>query len=173
MKTIAESYFQANPSAKNEVEKAYFAYHTNHIRDNPGAHNFSGPWRDCECQWCGRSREIVRWDELPAQCQKRPELPDIEETIQNEEIKAFALVERARADVPKLVEKLGMSGETLAILHHTHGHDPETVDSVFPVPREIMEEYHSAMEKERERSRAAIVRKTIHVQNKNPVDPAA
>jgi hypothetical protein len=56
-----------------------------------------------------------------------------------------------------------MSGETLAILHHTHGYDPETVDGVVPVPPQIMTDYYTAMETERDRSRAAIVREVITV----------
>lgn len=161
MRSIVEKYFEGHPDAKDEVMKAYFAYHTQHIRDNPGAHNFTGPWRDCECQWCGRSRELVRWDDLPAQCQKRPELPDIADTIRGEEEKAFALLDKATREVPKLVAKLGMSGETLAVLHHTHGYDPETVDGVVNVPPQIMADYHTAMETERDRSRAAIVREVV------------
>lgn len=154
-------YFEDHSVAKDEVMKAYFAYHTQHIRDHPGAHNFAGPWRDCECHWCGRNRERVRWDDLPAKCQKRPDLPDIADAIQGEEEKAFALLAKATREVPKIVAKLGMSGETLAILHHTHGYDPETVDGVVPVPSQIMADYHTAMEEERDRSRAAIVREVI------------
>lgn len=163
LRSIASNYFGEHPDAKDEVMKAYFAYHTQHIRDNPVAHNFAGPWRDCECQWCGRSRELVRWDDLPAQCQNRPELPDIAATIQAEEEKAFALLDKATREVPKLVAKLGMSGETLAVLHHTHGYDPETVDGVVNVPPQIMADYHAAMEAERDRSRAAIVREVVTV----------
>jgi hypothetical protein len=161
LRPIVEKYFEQHPDAKDEVMKAYFAYHTQHIRDNPGAHNFAGPWRNCECQWCGRSRELVRWDDLPAQCQKRPELPDIADTIRGEEEKAFALLDKATREVLRLVAKLGMSGETLAVLHHTHGYDPETVDGVVSVPPQIMADYHTAMETERDRSRAAIVREVV------------
>lgn len=164
LRPIAEKYFHDHPDAKDEVMKAYFAYHTRHIRDNPGAHNFAGPWRDCECLWCGRSRELVRWDDLPAQCQKRPNLPDIADTIRGEEEKAYALLDKATREVPKLVAKLGMSGETLAVLHHTHGYDPETVDGVANVPPPIMADYHVAMEAERSRSRAAFTPKTVSAQ---------
>ena len=161
LRPIVDKYFEEHLDAKDEVMKAYFAYHTQHIRDNPGAHNFAGPWRDCECQWCGRSRELVRWDDLPAQCQNRPELPDIAATIQGEEEKAFVLLDKATREVPKIVAKLGMSGETLAVLHHTHGYDPETVDGVVNVPPQIMADYQAAMETERDRSRAAIVREVV------------
>jgi hypothetical protein len=163
VRRLVEKYFEEHSDAKDEVVKAYFAYHAHHIRDNPGAHNFAGPWRDCECRWCGRSRELVRWDDLPAQCQKRPELPNIVEVLGREVAMFEALLEKAKTHVPKIIAKLGMSGETLAVLHHTHGYDPETVDGVVPVPPQIMVDYHAAMETERERSRTAIVREVIAV----------
>jgi len=147
LRSIASNYFNEHPDAKDEIIKAFFAYHTYHPRHHEGAHYFEGPHHTCWCLWCGRSREMVRWDDLPAQCQKRPELPDIADMIRSEEEKAFALVDKATREVPKLVAKLGMSGETLAILHHTHGYDPETVDSVVNVPPQIMADYHVAMKK--------------------------
>lgn len=161
LRPVVEKYFGEHPGAKDEVVKAHFAYHIQHIRDNPGAHHFAGPWRHCECHWCGRSREQVRWDDLPAQCQHRPELPDIAGTIRGEEERAFALSDKATREVPKLVAKLGMSGETLAILHHTHGYDPETVAGIVDVPPQMLTDYHTAMEEERCRSRAAFVRDVI------------
>lgn len=163
MRHIADKYFKEHPDQKDEVVKAYFAYHTHHIRQIDGAHNFNGPWKDCVCQWCGRSRMLVRWDDEPAQCQKRPELPDIKETIKSEEQKAFALIKRAEKDVPYLIEKMGMSGDTLAILHHTHGYVAEIVDAVVHVPPDVMRVYYEKMEQEKERSRSAMVKKTIKV----------
>jgi hypothetical protein len=163
LKQVASEWFEDNPSMKNDVVKAYYAFHVEHIRADPQAHNFSGPWRDCACSWCGRSREDVRYDDLPGGCQNRPELPEIEGVMAGEERKAFSLYDKAAREVPKLVDRLGMSGEALAILHHTHGYDPETVDSVVSVPREIMAEYHAKMELEREKSRKAIVKNVIEV----------
>lgn len=161
---IVSDFFENHPDQKDGVLRAFYAYQTHHPRHHEGAHDFSGPWRDCTCRWCGRSREQVRWDDLPPECQHRPELSDIELTIQGEEKKAFALLEKAEKEVSRLVERMGMSGNTLAILHHTHGYDPETVASIVSVPRRIMEDYHADMEKERERSRSAIVRKPVTVQ---------
>lgn len=58
--------------------------------------------------------------------------------------------------------EMGMSGETLAVLHHTHGYDPETVAGVVNMPPpQILTDYYQAMETEKERSRAAIVRTVI------------
>jgi len=164
---IAVQYFKDNISARDDVLKAYFAYHTQHIRDNPFAHNFTGAYKDCECQWCGRTRELVRWDDLPPQCQDRPELTDIADTIQREEERALALYEKAKQNVPKLVARMGMNGNTLSVLYHTHGYDPETVSSIIDVPPQMMVDFHAAMESEKNRSRAAIVRKVITVKTEN------
>jgi len=126
---------------------------------------FDGPYRDSVCKWCGRSRELVRHDDLPAGCLNRPDHADddIADVIQREELRFWALLDKANLYVPKLVEKMGMSGETLSILHHTHGYDPECVSAIVNVPKQLMEEYHAKMEDERDRSRAAIVRNVITV----------
>jgi ribosomal protein S14 len=149
---IAAQYFAEHPEAKADVIKAYYAYHAPHFRLEPKGHNFPSGSRESQCVWCGRSREMVRHDQLPPVCLERPELREVADVIRAEEEKAFALLARARTDVPKLVARLGMSGETLAVLHHTHGHDPETVAALVPVPPQMLADYHAAMEAERERS---------------------
>jgi len=159
--SITRQYFQDNPQAKDGVMRAYFAYHTHHISDHPSAHNFTGPSRNDCCQWCGRSRESVRHDYLPPECLQRPEQPDIDAVILSEEQKAFALLKRAESDVPRLIAKHGMSGETLALLHHTHGYDPETVDAISAIPPAMLASYYERMEVERERSRTAFKPKEI------------
>lgn len=58
-----------------------------------------------------------------------------------------------------------MSGKTLAVLHHTHGYDPEIVESIVTIPPQIMSEYHQAMEKERERSRKSLNREIVAIQS--------
>lgn len=139
--------------------------------DMNGVHRFGGsaPWT--RCIHCDQTREeLDDWlqPELGnygyKQCPKY-KVTDIKGTLYAEEVKFLKLLERAEKEVPRIIKKLGgMSGETLAILHHTHGYDPETVDGVVPVPSHIMADYHTAMETERERSRAAIVRKVVTVQ---------
>lgn len=155
-------YFASHPKAKDDVLKAWYAYHAPHFRVITEAplHNFTNSLRWSKCVWCGRSREMVRWDDLPAQCQCRPVIRETSDVLREEAIKAFALTEKAQTQVPKLVEKMGMSGETLAVLHHTYGHDPETVASVVDVPPQLIAEYNAAMERESERSRTAM-RKTV------------
>ena len=166
---IALKYFRENPEARDGVMKAYHAYNVPHFRLDLKAHNFPTALRESACQWCGRTREQVRWDELPPECQKRPPVPEIEDVILGEERKAFALLARAEKEVPKLVTKLGMNGETLAVLHHTHGYDPETVASIVDVPPQMLADYHAAMETERARSRAAQVKEVITVRTTDDV----
>ena len=158
---VAQAYFDQNPEAKDSVMKAYYAFHVRHFRDDGRSHNFPGTLRGSKCQWCGRSREDVRYDALPPECASRPAIPDIEESIMSEEERAFDLLDRAATGVPKLVERHGMSGKTLAMLHHTHGFDPETVSGIVDVPPELLAEYHVEMDKERERSAAAHISEEI------------
>jgi len=157
----AVAYFQENPKARDGVWKAYFAYHAKHFRLEPKGHNFLGTLRESKCAWCGRSRELVRWDDLAAHCLQRPEEMDMETVIKTEEEKAFDLQRKAMRIVPAVIKKMGLDGKTLAFLHHTHGFDPETVASVVTVSEKVLSEYYVAMEVERERSRQS--KKTIEI----------
>ena len=151
--------------------KAAYAYHE--LPADNLCHFFNGHHRENICVNCGRSREDVRWDDLDYHCEKHN--PDIYNPlklsfddrdkvkccIHGEELRFTALLERATSDVPRLITKMGMSGDTLAVLHHTHGYDPETVDSVVNVPPDMMHNYYEKMEIERERSRSATVKMKI------------
>ena len=160
---IALDYFRENPEARDGVLKAYHAYGVTHFRCDPKAHNFGSYMRESKCRWCSRSREMVRWDDLPPECQKRPAMMEIADVILDEERKAFDLLNRAVIAIPKLVAQMGMSGDTLAVLHHTHGYDPETVAGVVDVPPQMLADYHAAMETERARSRSAQVKQIITI----------
>ena len=166
MKQIVNEYFNAHPEEKDGVLKAWYAYHAPHFRvmlDLP-LHNFTSSQRFSKCMWCGRSREMVRHDEESGQCSKRPEIREIKEVLHDECVKANALYELAKTEVPKLIRKMGMTGETVAILHHTYGYDPETVAGIVDVPPQVMADYHTEMEVERNRSRNAQVKQVITVQ---------
>lgn len=162
MKDIVTKFFNDHPELRDGVMKAYFAFHVPHFRCDPKAHNFGSSLRESACRWCQRTREQVRHDDLPAGCASRPPIPEIEDVILGEEHTAFALLARAQKEVPKLVKRLGMNGETLAVLHHTHGYDPETVASIVSVPPQMLADYHRLMELERSRSRAAQVKEIIY-----------
>lgn len=153
LRKMADEFFEDNPSERDGVLKAFYAYHAPHFRIDPKSHYFLGELREAECQWCGRRREDVRHDDFPAPCLARPDLKGVDETIYSEEERAFELLDKAEAEVKRLVLRMGVSGETLAILHHTHGYDPETVASIIDFPEDILAEYHTRMEIERDRSR--------------------
>ena len=147
--STARTYFAEHPDAMDEVRKATFAYHFNHIRVHPQAHNFSSVLPSAACRWCRRTREQVRWDDLPPECGNRPELPEVAATVKAEEQKAWARVAAAEKEVPALIAK----GLTLADLHRTHGFDPDTVAAIVPVSREMWSQYEHQMQEERELSR--------------------
>jgi hypothetical protein len=152
-KELAVQYFNDNPSQRDEVLKAYFAFHVPHFRLDEDSHNFTTGDRESNCLWCGRTREMVRYDDLPGPCQARPEIIPISQSILEEEKKAFKLFDSASKNVPKLISKMGLTGKTLAILHHTHGYDPETVAGIVEIPSKLMDDYKLEMELEKARSR--------------------
>jgi len=165
MTASVAQYFRQHPEAKDGVVKAHYAYHALRSEDIR-SHEFASVLRGAPCLGCGRTRERVRWDDLPAHCLRPLPSLNAEGIIRGEELKALALLEKAEKTVPKIVAKLGMSGETLAVLYHTYGYDPETVAGVVAVPESLIADYNLAMERERERSRDSQVKKLVLVQEK-------
>ena len=169
-------YFEEHEASRDEVVKACYAYHIE-FNENQFAHNFPSKERDSRCSDCNRSREQVRWSDGHAFCQGRGSvtllgdawwrsdqtIDKITETLEREETNTFRLIEKAETNIPRLLAKIGMSGESLAILHHTHGYDPETVGSVISIPNEVMADYHVAMDAEKRRSRDAVVKNIVTV----------
>jgi len=150
---IAARYFDEHPDAMDGLKKAHYAWHATNY--DAGAHSFYHQGRQCECAHCGRTREDVRYDELPAQCQKRPERLDIADTIRGEEEKYRALLRRGKDEIPRLIAKHGMSGATLALLQQTYGYDVDVVTTYVDVPKDLQDDFHDAMERHREESRSA------------------
>lgn len=167
IRTIVTKYFEENPESKDGVMKAWYAYHAPHFRVMPGLslHNFTNGSRESKCVWCGRSRELVRHDEQPAQCGNRPVIREIKDVLHEEALHFFELLRRAETEVPKLLSKMGMSGETLAVLHHTYGHDPEIVLPAIEFAP-FRADYEAAMERESVRSRAAQKKTVITCETK-------
>jgi hypothetical protein len=167
MMDTVHQYFIDHPEHREGVWKAIFAYHvpSEDVLQTGGAHKFHGGARWHRCMWCRRSREEVRHDDLPPECQSRPaEFRSIADVLRDEEARYCALLARAVDVVPRVIAKKGLSGETLAILHHTYGYDPEVVAGVVDVPPVLMKAYYAKMEEERERSRAAFKPEVITAQ---------
>lgn len=165
MKEAALAWLGEHSESRDSLAKAYFAFHTHSFREHPNAHNFSNTSRQSKCFWCSRTREEVRYDSLKGECTKRPPDADVNiaDVILGEEQRFWTLIRRAETDVPKLVTKMGLSGETLAILHHTYGYDPECVGSVMEVPELLIKDYNYAMDRERALSKSAHVKEIITV----------
>lgn len=114
---VALNYFTKYPEARNDVLKAYYAWHTGHYRLHLGAHNFTNGARYCACVACGRTREQVRYDDLPAQCENYTSL-NIEAIILHEEERAHALQKR----IPHILARLSPEQRTnYEFLHSTFG----------------------------------------------------
>jgi|ERR1700761_480943 len=161
---VVLDYFETHPDAQDSFRKATFAFHN--TKEQEGAHYFPSSQRWSKCIWCGRNREEVRWDDLPPECMSHQEPPDIEAVITAEEKSAFALIAKAETHVPQLVGRMGLSGKTLAILHHTHGYPLETVEAIISgITSELKAAYEQEMEAERFRSRASRTPQIITVKN--------
>ena len=158
-KIISLKYFEEHSEKKDEVLKACYAYDTDlHFSNDPVCHNFPGVLRLSKCVWCGRSRELVRWDDLPYECLKRPNnIPEIKDVIKDEELKYFKLLNTAKTNIPKILKKLGgnIDGNILSILHNTHGYEPEVVATIVEVPSDMLNSYEVAKEIEKEKSKSA------------------
>jgi hypothetical protein len=137
------------------AERAYFAYHAPPSRD--GAHNFYHHARNAKCMWCRKQRFEVRHGEGPVRCQERPDdFPyDIEEVIREEEEEYLSLIEGASEEIENLVDDPeSMSGEEIAILHHTHGYPPSIVEGAMEIEfsEDQMQGYQEAMDDHRSNS---------------------
>ena len=114
-------WLNAHPECWEGVKKATYAYHTGHPALMPGSHSFGSEIpEDCHknehdiscykkqrCHWCNRSRIEIRWDELPADCQSRPEgFPyDPSQVMLEEELRYIQLLNRAEKELPSIVKK--------------------------------------------------------------------
>jgi len=158
---IVNSYLVGHPEAKDEIRHAMFAYNTEHFSQCPGAHHFATSFhvhenRQEECFWCKRTREQIRWSDLPPECAARPESADESiKSIIDKEIALFSKVlERAKKIALSLDIKT-ITGEDLARLHHTHGVDPSMLECALieldkRLPETAHQEYLAAYGKHRQ-----------------------
>jgi hypothetical protein len=170
MMTMIKLFLSEHPEHLDGVKRAHYAYHTNHRE--AGAHYFSGSWREAPCRWCGQTREGVRWDwyGTPPTCAARPQWADesIESVIRREEVlfeKVFARAEKIASEI----DVAALTGEELAVLHHTHGVDPSMLEIALlsagkPTPNQTAhDDYLAAMQRERDRSKAAHKKEIVSV----------
>lgn len=172
---LAKQYFEDNVNLKDEVWKATYAY--GDPIDLENTHEFpkyvfpdgvdpfcQQLFLEAKCIYCGRTREQVRWDDLPPTCESLVKT-NAKENILNEEKQYFQLLEKAKTHIPQLLDKMGVSGETLSILHHTYGYDLETslafIDNVDH--KTLSNEYEYFMQLERERSRSKQIKTVIKI----------
>lgn len=160
----------AHPEAWEPVKKATYAYHVGHFRLRAGAHDFAGSYREAECRWCGRSREMVRWDDLAAECAARPESADqsIESVIVREEVLFARVFERAQS-LAATINPATLDGAHLCYLHHTHGIDPSMLECALmdagrgSIGAATMDDYEREYAKHRSTGAAGGLPKTVLV----------
>lgn len=145
------------------MEAAQFAYHKD--TSDASGHDFTDreedeDYRHRPCKACGRTRFEVRYEGGDPSCEKAF---TIEGVIHKEEQKFIRLLERA----PKVMRKHGpdnpkeMTGKDLAVMQHTHGLVPETVEYAieemsgepFFFSQGVHDEFQAEMDRHREASK--------------------
>ena len=95
-------------------------------------------------------------------------VPLIKKTLHEEAERYNNLQEKAKTFIPEFLNKKGITGQTLAILHHTHGFDFETsIEFIpncsikIPLENELREGYDYWMEHEQALSRSKMKKEVI------------
>lgn len=151
-----KDWFNKNPQYKNDVNKAHYAYFINWPEKHAHRYNGTVGYEDRyneRCYICGRSRFDVRWDDRPGECEfysyKNPE--EVANILYDEEIKFAHKIKSLENIVPSVIEKKGLSGSTLAFLHHTYGGDIDIVQGIIgEIPLSVIKEYNIEIEKHNE-----------------------
>ncbi len=160
-KEICMDYLETNPERWTGIMRATYAYQLQK-HEEPDAHYFLSNNRECACQWCGQTREGVRWDwySSPPQCQKRPPAPDIAGVIHEEEVMFRLLMEKAEKWL-KEVDVRTLTGEQLFRANSQNGFSWDMLVDFCtcdgrPLTPEQREGYGVALESERALSRSKI-----------------
>lgn len=176
-KDIFDRYFSGNP-AFCDLEKATYAYHMT-ARMGKDAHSFLHTFKSLSmdtatdfqlrkfkqdrCEWCGRSREEIRWDSNLPSCSERPVSENrffgmtTGEVIHSEEESYFALIERAKnGSIQRVLDKKfngELTAKALFYVQNTLGYEPDIVSLVLDLEVEdLMVEYESLMDAHRRKS---------------------
>lgn len=157
---IARDYFNARPEAKAEViKKGKWLLRPERLK----THRFEHRNGQTKCWICGQdwyAKEMIRCPGF-----KREEAESMPETIKRVLADEHRLYQDTIARCERTVRRehqdwSTLTGEKIAVLHHTHGCGPEELewllDSSMPV--QLRRDYEAAMEVERGRSRTAMVR---------------
>lgn len=156
-------------------EKQPQCIHTSHT----GPHRFGGsaPW--IKCIFCDNTREELQdsIQDIPGgygfkNCTKYREI-DIAAVLETEETKFQHTQDKAQKIVPTYIEAHGLSGSSLAILHHTHGVVPELASIILDeeFDEQLIHDYETEMLVEKNRSRADTTAKRKVVTISNPIKP--
>ncbi len=131
-KTTAVTFFNEHPEARRSVVKAAYAYAKDEMQNTGHRFKASRKWGvirrkepEC-CIFCGRSREDVRWDELPAHCLQRTTMESISDVVLEEEVKYQQLLERGKTEIPKLLKR----GIPRQVMWETYGYDDDTINRI-------------------------------------------
>lgn len=169
MKDLYDKYFKGKKAA-DDVEKATFAYHWD-TTDHPNGHKWpSGHYdhkanplkpmpnhiRFEKCHVCGRTRNDVRWDNLPAHCDNvgRPTISDV---LLREEADFIEMLESSAEKIPAILKKRfkgELTAEALFFLQSSTGYPPDVVALHYDEQKieALMPEFDRLMEEHQKKS---------------------
>jgi hypothetical protein len=162
-----DKYFKGKP-ASTDIEKATFAYHWTHVDHQNGHHWLSGHFdhksgdmpdsiRFEKCLVCGRIRNDVRWDDLPAHCNNVGRYT-IGEVLYREEQQFLAMLDRAQHKIPDILAKRfrgELTAEALFFLQSSVGYPPDVIAMFVEQNLEpLMPEFDRLMEEHQKKSGA-------------------
>ncbi len=178
-KEIFDKWFR-DKDAFDDLEKAQFAYHEDLTTHQNGHHWPSGlfshkvkvftegeGWGNAfpempdrirfeHCIRCGRTRNDVRWDSLPAACASSIGWPTISDTLLKEEDAFYTLLNSAEAKIPQILAKKfnsELTAEALFYLQSTTGYPPDIVACFVEQDLEpLMQEYDRLQEEHKAKS---------------------
>lgn len=129
---IAYEYVLSNSDAHDSIMKATYAFHFPNDRSNPYSHTFTNGSRESKCIYCGRSREEVRWDNLPPRCNRKPEFVETSIVLDKEYDLYQKMIENGRKICLKKWNQISeINGGDLCWLKNTHGFGLEDVEGVY------------------------------------------
>lgn len=141
---IVKEFLLKNPNERHHVKRASYAYHDGATL--PKMHRFLNSTREAPCHKCGRSREEVRWDDLPPEC-AGAELRSISNIIKEEELRFEKVINRTKNFIQG-----SLNGDSLCHIHNTFGITKEMINDALsyegrqPLSAAVLKDYETCYE---------------------------
>src|SRR3990167_8130473 len=166
LRQIASEYFDSHPEAKMDATRKGMTMLRSELQDS---HHYEHKNGKTKCWICGDDW----YSNNPKRCPgfQHTGAEDMPAKINRVLVDEYWLYMKTIAKYERMVRSehkdwLKLTGEKIAVLHHTHGCGVEELEWILDssIPRQLRMDYESVMETERSRSRSAQVKQVIAVQ---------